>query len=300
MQHFKISFACLLIIVPFVSYSQEKRVNVNGSNYTVYVKGFENRKPATPALIFENGLGVGLGHWGTILDELAEFAPVFAYDRAGVEKSDKQYRMPSPKVVAENLKALLKTLNVPPPYVLVGHSMGGIYIRGFAGLYPNDVQGLVFVDPGDFTETRDDWKSLLTSLGVSSKRIDEMEYDRLYKPSEVDSVRFGPWSETQVLRSLRRTDFADLNSLPLPEVAIYFFIGGKFEVPQDRWSKDFNHPEFFQLRTNLNIERWRKFIYSSPKGGALIYLSKTGHFVHRDDAKAVIGNIKVMLERIAD
>jgi hypothetical protein len=82
-------------------------------------------------------------------------------------------------------------------------------------------------------------------------------------------------------------------------VPLLFFIGGRFEVPKEQWSKEFDHPKFFQERTNLNIERWRKFIYSSSKGGSLVYLSKSGHFVHRDDATAVVGNIKILFDSLA-
>ena len=68
----------------------------------------------------------------------------------------------------------------------------------------------------------------------------------------------------------------------------------------ERRSKEFNQEEFFNVRTNINIERWKKFIYSSNKGGSLIYLSKAGHFVHRDDPKAFIHHIKFMVETLND
>ncbi len=288
----------LLVILSLSGHAQEQLIKVNGSNYHVYIKGFETRKAGTPALIFENGLAVGLGHWDTILEPLAHAAPVFAYDRAGVEKSEVQYKMPTIKIVADNLKAILTSLHIAPPYILIGHSLGGVYIRGYAGLYPNDIDGLIFIDPADFTETKEDRNILLRDLGVSPKRIDEMAQERLYQKSEVDSLHYGPWSETEVLKKLRQTDFVELNNLPLPNVPIHFFVGGKFEVPVERWSKDFNHPEFFALRTTRDMERWKKFIYSSSKGGSLIFLSNCGHFVHRDDPKAVIGNIKIMLESL--
>ncbi|MEQ1586422.1 MAG: alpha/beta hydrolase [Cyclobacteriaceae bacterium] len=278
--------------------AQEQQINVNGNNYHIYLKGFENRKAGTPVLIFENGLGVGLGNWDPILEPLAQVAPVFAYDRAGVEKSDVQYKMPAVKQVAENLKSILTALHIAPPYVLVGHSLGGVYIRGFAGLFPNDVTGLIFIDPADFTETKEDRNVLLRDLGVAPNRIDEMAHERLYKKSEVDSLHFGPWSEGEVLKTLRQTDFSELNHLPLPNVPICFFIGGKFEVPPERWSKDFNQPAFFALRTSRDMERWKKLVYSSSKGGSLIFLSKSGHFVHRDDPNAVIGTIKIMIESL--
>jgi pimeloyl-ACP methyl ester carboxylesterase len=122
----KIYLLLLFQIGSLLSFGQEKLVKVNGKNFNVYVKGFEARKKNTPAIIFENGLGVGLGNWDTVIDQIAKFSPVLAYDRAGVEKSDKIFQMPTIKVVAENLKAILTTLNISPPYILVGHSLGGL------------------------------------------------------------------------------------------------------------------------------------------------------------------------------
>lgn len=297
---FKTSLVFVFVFISFISLSQEKLVKANGHNFNVYLKGFENRKPNTPAIIFENGMGVDLGNWDMVIEQISKFSPVLAYDRASVGKSEKVFQMPTVKVVAENLNAILHTLDIPPPYILVGHSMGGLYVRAYAGLFPKDVAGLVFIDPADFTETKKDWNSIFRIIGVPEKKIDEMLYARLYQKSEIDSLNFGPWSEGQVLGELRRTDFAEINALSVPNVPIYFFIGGKFEVPLERRSKEFNQEEFFNVRTNINIERWRKFIYSSNKGGSLIYLSKTGHFVHRDDPKAFIHHIKFMVETLND
>ncbi|WP_435354485.1 alpha/beta fold hydrolase [Emticicia sp. SJ17W-69] len=291
-------FSLLFLALSSIAFSQEKLVKVNGHSFNIYLKGFEQRKANSPVIIFENGMGMGLGNWDSIIDEMAKITPVFAYDRSGVGKSEKVFQLPTPKLVSENLKAILTTLNIQPPYVLVGHSMGGLYSRAFAGFYPNDITGLVFIDPADFTESKQEWNSIFRTIGVPEKRIDEMLYNRLYKVSPIDSLNYGPWSEAQVLGALRRTDFAEISSLPVPNVPIYFFIGGKFEVPLELRSKDFDQEKFFTVRTNINIERWKKFIYSSNKGGSLIYLSKSGHFVHRDDAKAVIGNLKIMLESL--
>ncbi|MBA4853834.1 alpha/beta fold hydrolase [Emticicia sp. BO119] len=296
----KILITFFAIVLICNSYAQEKLVNVNGKNFAVYTKGFENRKANAPVLIFENGMGVGIGSWNTVIDELAKTAPVMAYDRQGVEKSDKIYQMPTPKITAGNLKALLTTLNIAPPYVVVGHSMGGLYARSFAGYYPDDIAGLVFVDPADFTESKDDWNQIFREIGVPEKRIDEMMYNRLYQPKQLasrsDSLNFGPWSERQELGELRRTDFAEVKNLPLPNVPIYFFVGGKFEVPPANRSKDYDHERFFHVKNSKNIERWLQFIHSSGKGGALLYLSNSGHYIHRDDAKAVIANIRLLLE----
>jgi pimeloyl-ACP methyl ester carboxylesterase len=294
----KLCFTIVLLSFFWFSFSQTKTIKVDGKNFSVYTKGFENRKKNSPAVIFENGLGVDLGNWDTVIEEIAKLAPVMAYDRSGEGKSDKVFEMPTVKIVAQNLKSILNTLNIAPPYILVGHSMGGLYVRGYAGINPSEVVGIVFIDPADFLETKDGWNAIFRTIGVPEKKIDEMSYDRLYKKAEVDSLNFGPWSEGQVLRELRRTDFAEISNLPVPNVPVYFFVGGKFEVPPDRRSKDFDHEEFFKVKTNMNMSNWRNFIDAPGKGGILIYLSKCGHFVHRDDPKAVISTIKYLLENL--
>lgn len=291
-----LTLLCLLFTIPGLA--QKRMVAVNGQQFHVFSQGLEKRKAGDPVVVFENGLGMDLDTWDTVLGELSKRAPVFTYDRAGVGKSAKVFTMPTIRVVAQNLKAILTHLQIPPPYILVGHSMGGLYIRGFAGLNPGDVAGMVFLDPADFTESKENWNDIFRKLGVPEKRIDEMLYERLFKPAKPDSVRFGPWSEGQVLANLRKTDFAEVSSLPIPDAPVCFLVGGKFEVPPERRSTDYDHPKFFQVRTDVNIERWRKFIDSSAKGGTLIYLSGSGHYLHRDNPRAVISAVEAMLESL--
>lgn len=294
----RIVLLILFIALSFSAHTQERLIQANGQQFNVLTKGLETRKTGAPVIVFENGLGMGLGNWNTILDELAQELPVLAYDRAGVNKSEKVYKMPTVKLVAENLKAILNTLNIPPPYLLVGHSLGGVYIRGFAGFYPKDIAGLVFIDPADFTESKNDWNNIFRTLGLSEQRIDEMLQNRLYRPAAADSLNFGFWSESRVLTELRQTDFVEITQLPFPQVPTYFFVGGKFEVPVERRSKEYDHERFFHIKNNSNMDRWKKVIYATNKPGALIYLTHTGHYIHRDDPRAVIENIKVLIRSL--
>lgn len=293
-------FVLYLFLVSFASLGQEKLVNVNGNNYNYILKGIDNRKENTPVIIFENGMGVDLGNWKKIIDQVSLFAPVLAYDRAGIGKSDKVFKLPTTKFVSENLHEILKTLQIAPPYILVGHSLGGVYVRSFAGIYPNEISGLVFIDPADFTETKNDWNAIFRTMGVPEKKIDEMLYNRLYQQPKVDSVNSGPSGERQVLNDLRKTDFSEISKLPLPNVPIYFFVGGKFEVPLNQRSKDFDQEAFFHIKNTSNMERWKKLIYTSSKGGALIYLTNAGHYIHWDDPKSVINNIKILVESLKE
>jgi pimeloyl-ACP methyl ester carboxylesterase len=101
----------------------------------------------SPSVVFDAALGGSSLSWTFIQPAVAEFTTACTYDRAGFGWSDAG---PMPRTVsrlAAELHALLLAAEVPAPYVLVGHSFGGLSIRAYASRYPEDVAGLVFVDP---------------------------------------------------------------------------------------------------------------------------------------------------------
>ncbi len=101
-----------------------------------------------PTVVLESGNAECSLGWFLVQREVARFAPVCAYDRAGLAWSE---RGPKPRTTAnivEELHTLLDRAGVKPPYVLVGHSIGGIFVRYYANRYPEEVAGMVLVDPG--------------------------------------------------------------------------------------------------------------------------------------------------------
>ena len=107
----------------------------------IYCKG-----TGSPAVILEAGLGGDTTSWATVQPLIAKKTKTCAYDRAGLGFSDGSNRPNTVRNSTEDLHALLKAANVPPPYVLVGHSAAGMNIRVFADRYPNEVVGMVAVD----------------------------------------------------------------------------------------------------------------------------------------------------------
>ncbi len=85
--------------------------------------------------------------WNKILPEIAKITSTFSYYHFGTGRSDAAPKDRSAQQIVAELRALLTKAGVKPPYVLVGHSMGGLYARVFAITYPEDVAGLVLVDP---------------------------------------------------------------------------------------------------------------------------------------------------------
>ncbi len=99
-----------------------------------------------PTVILEAGGGGEIRSWDAILPKISEFTSVIAYARAGQGDSEPAKTPRRLSAVVEELRALLQRSNHKPPYVLVGRSLGGIYVRAFAMTYPGEVVGLVLVD----------------------------------------------------------------------------------------------------------------------------------------------------------
>ena len=100
-----------------------------------------------PAVILLPGGGAFSWGWWDIQDELAKTTKVVTYDRAGFGWSEASPEPYSSKQIVTELHTLLQKLAIDPPYIVVGVSMGGIYTKHFAKLYPKEMSGVVFVDP---------------------------------------------------------------------------------------------------------------------------------------------------------
>ncbi|HZF29681.1 MAG TPA: alpha/beta hydrolase [Gammaproteobacteria bacterium] len=105
-----------------------------------------------PTVVFESGWGEPLETWGKVQPAVSRFARTVAYDRAGYGLSDAGPPPRDGRKIATELRCALVAAGAAPPYVLVGASLGGPFVRVFAGLYPGDVASLVLVDPTNDAE----------------------------------------------------------------------------------------------------------------------------------------------------
>ena len=123
-----------------------KDVDVGGYKLHVMIAG-----SGSPAVVFENGLGEPLDTWKNVQPAVANLTTTISYDRGGLGQSN-----PAPGTaprtrqdLADELHRLLQATKIPGPYILVGHSLGGAVVEVFAHTYPQEVAGLVLVDPED-------------------------------------------------------------------------------------------------------------------------------------------------------
>lgn len=149
--------SCLLALSTLAGAAQNNTATINDLAYTkpqrlvtikpgqrlnIYCTGM-----GSPTVVFDSGLGDGTRVWGLVQPAVAERARACSYDRAGLGFSDPPIRPSTSANMVDDLHRLLHAAHVKPPYILVGHSLGGMNVKLYAETYLSDVAGLVFVDP---------------------------------------------------------------------------------------------------------------------------------------------------------
>jgi pimeloyl-ACP methyl ester carboxylesterase len=122
----------------------------------------------TPTVIFDAGLGDQIRAWAIVQPQIAHRTRACSYDRAGLGFSDPGDRPGTSANAVDDLHQLLIATSVSPPYVLVGHSLGGMYVRLYADKYLSEVAGMVLVDPVSEEQGR-----RYTALDLSTKTLND-------------------------------------------------------------------------------------------------------------------------------
>jgi len=155
--------------------SATRRIDVGGFRLNLRCEG-----EGSPVVVLDSGAGDTLGAWDWVVPGVKKLTRVCAYDRAGLGRSE---RGPSPRnserIVAE-LHQLLVRARIPPPYVLVGHSFGGLNVRLYAARHPKETAALVLVDA-----TPEDYPGMAESL------TSEIELEKLRTARAVAPLAFG-------------------------------------------------------------------------------------------------------------
>ena len=141
---------------------------INGHQVEIATAGTGG--PAT--VVFEAGLGNDWTSWDNVANQVASHTRIFAYSRPGYGASGPATTPRDPKQIVEELRTLLAAKGYAPPYVLVGHSIGGGYMELFAKSHPDEVMGVVLVDPRhrDFLETCE--AAQLDNCGISDSILE--------------------------------------------------------------------------------------------------------------------------------
>ena len=220
-----------------------------------------------PVVVLESGMGPTMATWSPIFDDLAQFATVFAYDRPGYGRSSSSQPPRSASDIAKKLHALLAQAHHEPPYVLVGHSAGGLYINAFARLFPNDIAGLVFVDA-----THPDWSDYL-------RQDHPFIYSTLITSTTIGHFGMRRY-EAEVISSTRK----DFDNLPdFPNVPVVILTSEKSSL----------------LSTRAMQAKWSAFqrdLASLSLNATHTVVAGSGHYIHQDRPEVVIEAVKSIVD----
>lgn len=215
----------------------------------------------TPVVVLQSGLGDDKSKWAPVFAQLAQTRTVIALDRPGYGDSPSAAGPRDPCTIAAEQRAALSALGARPPYVLVGHSLGGLYQFAYSKLYPQEVAALVLVDathPGHWDAVQADARLSAALVGVlrfaftptMRREFDDqsacIERLDLSKPLAIP------------VRVLSRTRFAPMESGGFADLARRL---------QDDWTR---------LTGATRVER----------------IEGAGHYIHHDRPDAVVAAVR--------
>lgn len=286
----------LSLFVSINACAQKRFIQIDSTRILIHTIGLENRKAGQALVVFESGLGTPMGNWDTVLEEVSALAPVLTYDRPGIGDSEANDEIPTIKKVSDRLVRILNHLELEPPYILVGHSLGGVYVRGFANHYPALLAGLVIIDPADFTENHQNKRAYYEVLDWEAEKVDSLIQSFIDKRKKWRvQAPISIQREGEVLEKLRENEFKELNDTDLPNIPVHILTGGRFDQPQKFRSQEYDEELLFRSKMKHRLLRWTDVIQSVDKG-MLFYSGDAGHFVHRDDPELLISSIRIILQ----
>lgn len=233
-----------------------RRVEVDGRNLNLLVGG-----TGSPAVVFEGGFGVGIASWFTVQKEVARFAQTVSYDRAGLGQSELGPKPRSAKQIASELHTALQKAGIKPPYVLVGHSLGGMFVRVFADLYPKEVTGMVLIDPSQ----EDFYEWIRTQQPEREKAVK----DQIATASE--GIR-AEWDALDIT-------YAEVRAAKLPSAMPVTLISATED------------PTMPAAARKVWIEKHKEWISKIPNGRHIV-AEKAGHFIQAQEPALVIDVIR--------
>ncbi len=285
-----LSFALFFCSHAMVLHAQQERlIEVQGHSINVFTSGWEHIKNGVPTVIFDGGSTVPIEAWENVLTEVAKNAPVVAFDPPGTGKSEWDGRRPTLSTMNERLYAVLEAIEAKPPYILVGHSWAGWLVRGFAGRYPDEVAGLVLIDP---TPSVNEFLSAFKEIGVGASGLEELTEITLQLMDNAPP----PYKERQSVIAEFYDKQADPEVPKIHTVPVAFLVAGKpvdASLPNDLTSS-FDMNQFFEVLKRHTISSSTEWILNSP-GGFFVITNKSGHCIHCEDPELVVWAIHRLL-----
>ncbi len=238
------------------------------NNHKIYYKHCQNGKPT---VIFESGLGDDSSTWKEIQDEISSITSTFSYDRAGIGKSESKDGPKSGMDIVQDLIKIVDNRSLGPPYILVGHSFGGLISRLFASINPDNVAGMVLIDAAPINKE-------ISFQNILKGKQKEIIIKYLKNPNlnseMVDKIK----TYKQILKHKNKFDF------PLTII-----IRGLAKCYGPNWPED----KLLEIEQKLQLDY--KDLSDSSK---TVIAKNSAHYIQLDEPELVLEEIKEMLDKI--
>jgi pimeloyl-ACP methyl ester carboxylesterase len=242
-----------------------KNVDAGGHQLRMFISGHGG-----PAVVFETGgmtaAGGPLESWEMVQPRVSKFTTTVSYDRAGIGWSAPGPKPRDARQVAIELYTALRNAHVEPPYILVGHSFGGPLNRVFAGMYPDEVVGMVLADP-----TQEEF----------------MLWNQPHDPKQVER-QDEEWKDMNA-------SLVEAHQSRVPDgVAVVLITGIKPPEFPSNMSED--EREKFKTQKQMWLKFHTEWIEKLPNAQHIITV-KSGHVIPFEEPELIVSEIRKLVER---
>ena len=244
----------------------------------------------SPSVVIDVGFGESYNSWMTIAETISAMTRVVMFDRAGYGQSEPG---PFPRTCRQEsieLKALLDSAAIAPPYILVGHSLGGLNAQYFAGQYPELVEGMILLDPPPLEWIAGKGFPELRKMAEDQTSGMQTAYQSMLKSDNPDDRKKGEFIKT--LYSEHNEMFGTSARLvseikSFGSILVTVIASGK---PNEHFGMD---AEAFQKFWNEQCG----LIADKSENGKYILIIKSSHHIHKDAPEKVIAEINNLIPK---
>jgi pimeloyl-ACP methyl ester carboxylesterase len=224
-------------------------------------------------IVFFNGFRMHVDSWENIIQNVLDMGRVVGYNRLGVGKSSKALTAQTASVVIEDFRSFANAIDLQPPYLIVAHSLGGLYANYYARKYPNEIAAIVFVEspyPDEIVEQKQ-MKAPAALTGINEglkyfeKKIDKFKYSEdevvLYSIDQIKSIENFPSVPTTIITGTQKLPFVPKNSF------------------------------------DVHLKYQKTLVELSPQS-IHVLAENSGHFPQITEAELVINEIRAMVNRL--
>jgi pimeloyl-ACP methyl ester carboxylesterase len=263
----------LVLVLPGLASCQDKESDrmVVFDDYQIHIN---ETGVGEPTVIIEAALGSDLTSYNTLQTAISRLTRVLSYDRPGLGTSSKS---PNPRTLPayiDELKLLLEKESIPPPYILVGHSLGGSIVRYYAHQFPDDVAGLVLID-----SPHEDW---LEYIRTTHSDEEVKMFNTVVSPSQYTGATKEEWEQLEHnLGLLKGTEIP--RHIPTRIIT-------STQYGRDQQSLGYR-PDDMAIWAEMQAS-----LMNNIKDARRVVTDKSGHSVHHSEPELIVKAVKELIE----